>query len=130
MFLFDDFQLMKGSSPIFSKVNNSIMIEIINVQSIGEDIGYELGARFVKNNFDATGEYVGHIFGKKILGEILKQEGVEGIRFYQARNELGFDALVAVGVKKDMKDLRTIVADRAYMCPPYCSEDDLDNPGW
>jgi hypothetical protein len=99
------------------------------VAAIGEEVGYELGAEFVKNyqvaNPNDTSFFT---IGKNIIEQILSQPGVEGIRFYNAINEDGEKTLVYLGVdssgnpikeyslvdsKGNIASRPAIVADRA-----------------
>ena len=69
------------------------------VSSIGEEIGLELGLKFVadfqKANPSETHSYV---IGKGIIEKILKQPGCEGLRFHMALNEFGETTMVYTGL--------------------------------
>lgn len=69
------------------------------VAAIGEEVGYQLGAQLVQNyqvaNPNDTAFYT---IGKDIIQQILAQPGVEGIRFYNAYNEVGEKTLVYLGI--------------------------------
>ena len=69
------------------------------VSSIGEEIGLELGLKFVadyqKANPTETHSYV---VGKDIISKILAQPGCEGIRFHMALNEMGETTMVYTGL--------------------------------
>ena len=69
------------------------------VSSIGEEIGLELGLKFVadyqKVNPTETHSYV---VGKDIISKILAQPGCEGIRFHMALNETGETTMVYTGL--------------------------------
>jgi len=65
---------------------------------VGEDIGYELGVKMVKDYYDATGDKSAHFVGKNILIKILSQPDCMGIRIYKALNEQGAQTYVMVGM--------------------------------
>jgi hypothetical protein len=103
---------------------------------IGEDIGYEKGAKMIKNNYDANpDDAMAHFIGRDIIEQILAQPGVVGIRMFYAQNELGLRQLVLTGTDatgKNVLDYTTvgnngelvknkgIVASGVRTCPPYC----------
>jgi hypothetical protein len=106
--------------------------------SVGEDIGYELGAKMIKTYFDQNQDDVlAHFMGRNMIEAILAQPGVVGIRMFYAINDLGIKQLVLVGVDCDGNNIlnyteigengslikkKGIVADRAISCPPYCGD--------
>lgn len=105
---------------------------------VGKNIGYEAGAKMIKNHYDQhPDDVVAHFMGRNIIENILSQPGCVGIRFFHGLNELGIRQLVLVGVDKDGKNIleykigdekhKGIVADMAKACPPYCgsAEDDI-----
>jgi hypothetical protein len=115
---------------------------------VGEDIGYELGAKMIKNYYDENQDDVlAHFMGKNMIEAILAQPGVVGIRMFHALNELGIKQMVLVGVDSngnnvlnyteisengEMLKRKGIVADRARTCPPYCGDAPTtsDDSGW
>ena len=73
-----------------------------DLTTVGEDIGYELGAKMVKDFQDANPDLLVATFvGKNIISQILEQPGCVGIRFFNAINEDGKNTLVYVGVDKE-----------------------------
>jgi hypothetical protein len=72
---------------------------MMSVESVGEDVGLELGDQFVAN-FQTTfpNEAPGFLIGKKIITQILNQPGCEGLKVYNAINEFGQKTLVYVGI--------------------------------
>jgi hypothetical protein len=106
---------------------------------VGEDIGYELGAKMIKRWHDQNPDDVLASFtGRNILESILAQPGCTGIRMFNAINDLGVKQLVLVGVDKtgsnileytsvgdngEMIKNKGIVADRSTICPPSCGPD-------
>ncbi|GEO09846.1 hypothetical protein [Segetibacter aerophilus] len=65
----------------------------------GENIGYEKGAKMVKNYFDQNQEEVSaHFLGRNIIEAILAQPGAVGITILYGINELGLPKPVVVGV--------------------------------
>jgi hypothetical protein len=112
---------------------------------IGEDIGYEAGAKMIKNYFDQNPDDVLACFmGRNQIEAILAQPGVVGIRMFNALDNLGIRTLVLVGVDAkgnnvlqystvnnngDIIKNKGIVADRATRCPPYCGDGDTGGLG-
>ena len=70
-----------------------------SISSIGEEIGLELGLKFVtdyqKANPTETHSYV---IGREIIEKILTQPGCQGLRFHMALNEAGETTMVYTGV--------------------------------
>ncbi|HEX8333264.1 MAG TPA: hypothetical protein VF622_11605 [Segetibacter sp.] len=105
---------------------------------VGEDIGYELGAKMIKTYFDQNQDDVlASFMGRNMIEAILAQPGVTGIRMFNAINDLGIRQLVLVGVDAEGNNIlnyttvgdngevikkKGIVADRARICPPYCGD--------
>ncbi|TDH18284.1 hypothetical protein EXU57_23815 [Segetibacter sp. 3557_3] len=115
---------------------------------IGEDIGYEAGAKMIKRYFDENNDDVLAFFmGRNMIESILAQPGVVGIRMFNGINDMGIKQIVLVGVDSKGNNIlhyttvnpagqlvknKGIVADRAKMCPPYCGDSDTpsDDPSW
>ncbi|MDB5190667.1 MAG: hypothetical protein JWQ96_230 [Segetibacter sp.] len=114
---------------------------------IGEDIGYEKGAKMIKAYYDQNQDDVlAHFMGRNMIEAILAQPGVIGIRSFYALNELGLKQLVMVGVDSNGNNIlsyttvgdngelikkKGIVADRHRTCPPYCGDGDTSQDlGW
>lgn len=109
---------------------------------VGEDIGYEKGAKMIKNNFDQNpDDILAHFMGRDIIEAILAQPGVTGIRMFYALNEFGLRQLVLAGADDKGKNIlnystigdhgeiikkKGIVASGVRSCPPYC--DGSTNP--
>ena len=107
---------------------------------VGEDIGYELGAKMIKTYYDQNQDDVlAHFMGRNMIEAILAQPGVVGIRMFYALNDLGIKQLVLVGVDENGNNIlnyttvgengemikkKGIVADKTRMCPPYCGDGD------
>lgn len=103
---------------------------------VGEDIGYEKGAKMIKAYYDQNpDDILAHFMGRNMIEAILAQPGVVGIRMFYALNEVGLKQLVLVGVDSegnnvlqyntvdengDILKKKGIVADRVRSCPPYC----------
>ena len=65
----------------------------------GESIGYEKGAKMVKNYFDQNDEQVSaHFMGRNIIEAILAQPSAVGISIVYGLNELGQPKPIVVGV--------------------------------
>ncbi len=66
---------------------------------VGENIGYEAGAKMVKTYFDENPDDVLACFmGRNQIEAILAQPGVVGIRMFNAIDNLGIKTLVLTGV--------------------------------
>jgi hypothetical protein len=112
----------------------------------GEDIGYEQGAKWIKNYYDQNQDDVlAHFMGRNMIEAILAQPGVVGIRMFHAFNDMGIKQLVLVGVDENGNNIlsytsvgengelikkKGIVADKTRMCPPYCGQDDVLEGSW
>lgn len=111
---------------------------------VGEEINHELGAKMVKDFQDARpSESTGSYIGRNILEKLLAQPGCQGIRFYNAMNEMGKTTLVYVGVDATNHNIteyikvnfdgelvkeRGIVADRVGAMDDAGTGD--DSAGW
>jgi hypothetical protein len=78
--------------------------------AIGEHIGYELGAKMVKDYFDKYNECDTQFVGKNILLEILSQPDCIGIKIFKGLNEKGNMKYVFVGLNSDGKEILEITA--------------------
>ncbi|MES2763741.1 MAG: hypothetical protein V4677_16115 [Bacteroidota bacterium] len=79
--------------------------------------------RNYRNSIPA-GETIAHFFGKNIINNILAQEGCMGIRIYYALDEQGKKQLIIVGADANENDIYNgIIAERSYLCPPFCTSD-------
>ncbi len=110
---------------------------------VGEDIGFEKGAKMIKNYYDQNQDDVlAHFMGRNMIDAILAQPGAIGIRMFHAINEIGLKQMVLVGVDEKGANItgyttigengeliknKGIVADKMRNCPPYCSPQDPDN---
>lgn len=101
---------------------------------VGKDIGYEAGAKMIKNYRDQEpDDVVAHFFGRDIIENILATPGCIGIRMFHGLNELGIRQIILVAADKDGKNIleyktgdekkKAIVADASKPCPPYCGEE-------
>lgn len=114
---------------------------------VGEDIGYEKGAKMIKTYYDQNQDDVlAHFMGRNLIEAILAQPGVIGIRMFHALNEIGIKQLVLVGVDANGDNIlnytevgengeiikkKGIVADKTRNCPPYCGTDTTTTTiGW
>lgn len=65
----------------------------------GEEIGYEKGAKMVKNYYDQNGgEVLAHFIGRNMIEAILAQPSAVGITIIYGLNEQGLAKPVMVGV--------------------------------
>jgi len=67
-------------------------------ENVGEDIGFELGVKMVKDYYDATGDKLSHFVGKNIMIKMLSQPDCVGIKIYKALDEQGIQTYVMVGI--------------------------------
>lgn len=65
---------------------------------VGEHIGYELGAKMVKDYYDTYQEFGSQFIGKNIIEKILSQPGCIGIKLFNALNENNQKTFVITGV--------------------------------
>lgn len=114
--------------------------------NIGEDIGYEKGAKMIKAHYDQNpDDAMAHFMGRDIIEQILAQPGVVGIRMFYAQNELGLRQLVLAGTDATGKNVleyttvgdngeisknKGIVASGVRTCPPYCDGSTTITTGW
>ena len=105
---------------------------------VGEDIGYEKGARMIKDYYDQNQDDVlAHFMGRNMIEAILAQPGAVGIRMFHAINEIGLKQMVLVGTDATGNNIlnyttigddgeivkhKGIVADKMRNCPPYCGD--------
>ncbi|MGN6437441.1 MAG: hypothetical protein ACTHMM_12955 [Agriterribacter sp.] len=73
--------------------------------NIGEHIGYEKGAKMIKDYFDAYGPSNSHFVGKNILEKLINQPDCIGINVYKALNDKGEQTYVFIGVDSTGKAL-------------------------
>jgi hypothetical protein len=78
--------------------------------AIGEDIGYELGAKMIKDYYDLHNEGGSQFIGKNILTALLNQSDCIGIKIYRGLNEAGKMKYVITGVNSDGKDILEVTA--------------------
>lgn len=68
-----------------------------------------------------VGETISYTIGANLVNQIITQEGCKGLRIYRAKDELGADQIVLVGVDASSKDMYTgVLVDRVILCPPLC----------
>lgn len=105
---------------------------------VGEDIGYEKGAKMIKTYYDQNpDDIMAHFVGRNMIEAILAQPGAVGIRMFHALNELGLKQMVLVAVDEKGNNIlsyttigengeiikkKGIVADRLRGCPTYCGD--------
>lgn len=113
----------------------------------GEDIGYEKGAKMIKNYYDQNpDDALAHFIGRDMIEKLLAQPDVAGIRMFYAQNELGLRQLVLTGTDATGKNVleytnveengeivkkKGLVVGGVRTCPPYCDGTINPNPtGW
>jgi hypothetical protein len=73
------------------------------------------------------GAPLGHLFGEKVIKEVLDQPGAEGIRIYYGVKPgptpaTNVPQLILVGVDKHGNDIVPgVYGDRSQICPPMCA---------
>jgi hypothetical protein len=72
---------------------------------VGEHIGYELGAKMVKDYSEKHNEFGSHFVGRNILEQILAQPGCIGIKIYKGLNEEGVQKYVLTGADEKGNDI-------------------------
>lgn len=69
---------------------------------------------------------VGGFFGRDAILNILSQEEAVGIRYYYAKDDEDTPMLILVGVNAQGEDmLDGKLAERSFLCPPFCAPDAL-----
>jgi DhnA family fructose-bisphosphate aldolase class Ia len=87
------------------------LIEEKNLHAnIGEHIGYELGAKMVKDYYDKYQEAGSQFVGRNILDQILAQPGCIGIKIFKALNEAGEKTYVLTGVNQEGNEMFEVTA--------------------
>lgn len=76
----------------------------------GEHIGYELGAKMIKDHFDKFQMPGAQFVGRNILEQILAQPDCIGIKIYNAVNEKEERTYVITGTDQEGKDILTLTA--------------------
>jgi hypothetical protein len=100
---------------------------------IGEHIGYELGAKMVKDYYDKYQEAGAHFVGRNIIEQILAQPGCIGIKFFKALNEQGEKTLVLTGVNQEgseMFEITTVTPHGEIRKNEGIVADKTGNLGW
>ena len=92
------------------KSNVEIQEQKMLDETSGENIGFDLGVRMVKDYYDATGIGTAQFVGKNIIEKILNQPECIGINIYNALNERGEKTYVLVGLDKENNPILNITA--------------------
>lgn len=119
--------LLKPQKLDFMKKDILVSDEKKLTPEVGQHIGYELGAKMVKDYTDTFNEYGSQFIGKNIVQEILNQPGCIGLKIFNALNEANQKTYVITGVDEkgspileytivnsfgEIKNNEGIVADR------------------
>jgi DhnA family fructose-bisphosphate aldolase class Ia len=78
--------------------------------NVGEHIGYELGAKMIKDYYDKFQEGGSQFVGRNILDQILAQPGCIGIKIFKALNEVGEKTYVLTGVDQEGQEMLEVTA--------------------
>ena len=100
---------------------------------IGEHIGYELGAKMIKDYFDTYQEGGAQFVGRNILEKILAQPGCIGIEIFKALNEAGEKTYVLTGVNEEgnlLLNYPVINSTGEIIKQEGLVSDRTDNVGW
>jgi hypothetical protein len=108
---------------------------------VGKNIGYEAGAKMVKNHFDQhSDDVMASYIGKNIILNILSQPDCVGLRAFNGLDDMGIRRLIYVGVDKNGRNIIDfkiedqkhvgIVAGGTIICPPYCGDSGSGSLGW
>lgn len=92
------------------KSNVEIQEQKLVDETSGQDIGFDLGVKMVKDYYDATGIGTAQFIGKNIIEKILSQPECIGINIYNALNEKGEKTYVLVGLDKENNPILNITA--------------------
>jgi len=92
------------------KSNVEILEQKLVDETSGEDIGFELGVKMVKDYYDVTGVGTAQFVGKNIIEKILSQPDCIGINIYNALNERSEKTYVLVGLNKENNPILKITA--------------------
>jgi len=92
------------------KSNVEILEQKLVDETSGEDIGFELGVKLVKDYYDVTGVGTAQFVGKNIIEKILSQPDCIGINIYNALNERSEKTYVLVGLNKENNPILKITA--------------------
>jgi hypothetical protein len=101
--------------------------------SSGENIGVELGAKFIKDYCDKYNEAGAHFVGRNIIEEILAQPGCIGIKIFKALNEKGEKTYVLTGVDQqgvEMLEITTVSPDGSVRTKEGIVADRNDIDAW
>jgi hypothetical protein len=93
-------------------------------EEVNHFITLSVAATLTKNYRDSvtTGSTIALHFSKSAVQSILNQSNCTGIRMYYAIDETSKKQLVLVGVDAAGNDLfQGLLADRATLCPTFCS---------
>lgn len=89
----------------------------------GETISLEEAKTLTANHRNSikVGEPISYTVGANMINKIISQEGCKGLRIYRAKDELGVDQIVLVGVDASSRDMYMgVIVDRVLVCPPLC----------
>ncbi|MBX2923585.1 MAG: hypothetical protein KF746_15390 [Chitinophagaceae bacterium] len=102
--------------------------------NVGQHIGYEKGAKMIKDYFDLHGENSCRFVGRNILEKMLSQPDCIGINIYKALNDQGVQTYVFVGVDSAGKAILeyTYVNDGGELdkVPGIVANQFSPRPGW
>ncbi|MBX3254466.1 MAG: hypothetical protein KF862_10025 [Chitinophagaceae bacterium] len=102
--------------------------------NVGQHIGFEKGAKMIKDFYDLHGENSCHFVGRNILEKLLSQPDCVGINIYKALNDRGAQTYVFIGVDSTGKAILeyTYVNDNGELdkVPGIVANYFSPRPGW
>ncbi len=101
--------------------------------NVGEHIGYELGAKMIKDYYDKYQEAGSQFVGRNILDQILAQPGCIGIKIFKALNEAGEKTYVLTGINQEgqvMLEVTAVNPDGEIKKSEGIVADRSGNQGW
>lgn len=78
--------------------------------NVGEHIGYELGAKMIKDYYDKYNDNGYQFIGKNVLTQILEQPGCVGLNIFKGLNESGEKTYVITGVDSEGQPILEVTA--------------------
>jgi hypothetical protein len=110
-FIFTYKPMVSLTTKFTTMLKKEVLIEEKQLNAaIGEHIGYELGAKMVKDYFDKYQEAGAQFVGRNILDQILAQPGCIGIKIFKALNETGEKTYVLTGVNQEGQEMFDLTA--------------------
>lgn len=78
--------------------------------NVGEHIGYEVGAKMIKDYHDKHNDNGYQFIGRNIIEQMITQPGCIGLNIFKGLNESGEKTYVLTGVKENGQPLLEVTA--------------------